>query len=100
MAYLYKAGRAAKVAMLAAKQISSSLSYSSASFHASIAKLSWNRKQELITSHRNATILSALEPKTTSKTALRTVRTDRAEVHTSIQLKYNHCSYFFQNFRQ
>ena len=58
MAYLYKAGRAsAKVAMLAAKQISSSLSYSlAASFHASIAKLSWNRKQELITSHRNATI--------------------------------------------
>ena len=71
MAYLYKAGRAAKVAMLAAKQISSSLSYSRASFHASIAKLSWNRKQELITSHRNATILSALEPKTTSKTALK-----------------------------
>ena len=59
MAYLYKAGRAAKVApsLLAAKQISSSLSYSlAASFHASIAKLSWNRKQELITSHRNATI--------------------------------------------
>ena len=58
MAYLHKAGRAAKVApLLAAKQISSSLSYSlAASFHASIAKLSWNRKQELITSHRNATI--------------------------------------------
>ena len=57
MAYLYKAGRVAKVALLAAKQISSSLSYSlAASFHASIAKLSWNRKQELITSHRNATI--------------------------------------------